>query len=83
MMRSLAGLGTAQGLDCLALKGRWQWQMAIAIQPLVGEDRGEGENVQAAAEYQKFLEYWEEADQTHPELVDAKKRLESLKPPAN
>jgi len=35
-----------------------------------------GEKAKATAEYQKFLEYWKDADATHPELADAKKRLE-------
>ena len=39
-----------------------------------------GEKAIAATEYQKFLEYWKDADATHPELADARKRLESLKP---
>jgi serine/threonine protein kinase/Flp pilus assembly protein TadD len=37
-----------------------------------------GEKAKAAAEYKKFLEYWKAADPTHPELADARKRLESL-----
>jgi serine/threonine protein kinase/Flp pilus assembly protein TadD len=39
-----------------------------------------GEKAKAAAEYRKFLDYWKDADATHPELADAKKRLESLPP---
>ena len=39
-----------------------------------------GDRVKAAAEYKKFLEYWKDADATHPELADARKRLEVLKP---
>ena len=34
-----------------------------------------GESAKAAAEYRKFLEYWKDADASHPELADAKKRL--------
>ena len=37
-----------------------------------------GEKAKATAEYQKFLEYWKDADATHPELADARKRLVSL-----
>jgi tetratricopeptide (TPR) repeat protein len=40
-----------------------------------------GEKAKAATEYRKFLEYWKDADANHPELADAKKRLESLMPP--
>ncbi len=39
-----------------------------------------GDRVKAAAEYKKFLEYWKDADATQPELADARKRLEALKP---
>jgi tetratricopeptide (TPR) repeat protein len=38
-----------------------------------------GEKAKAAAEYGKFLEYWKDADATHPELADARKRLTSLR----
>lgn len=34
-----------------------------------------GEKAKAAAEYKKFLEYWKDADATHPELADARSRL--------
>jgi len=56
-------------------------QILYLIHPLyhyrlgrVYEDKGE--KAKAAAEYKKFLEYWKDADATHPELADAKKRLE-------
>ncbi|MCX6574480.1 MAG: protein kinase [Candidatus Aminicenantes bacterium] len=32
----------------------------------------------AAVEYRKFLEYWKDADPTHPELADARRRLAAL-----
>jgi tetratricopeptide (TPR) repeat protein len=38
-----------------------------------------GEKTKAAAEYRKFLECWKDADPTHPELAEARKRLESLR----
>ena len=37
-----------------------------------------GDKAKAASEYKKFLEYWKDADATHPELSDARKRLGSL-----
>jgi len=37
-----------------------------------------GDKAGAAAEYRKFLEYWKDADPTHPELADARKRLDAL-----
>jgi serine/threonine protein kinase/Tfp pilus assembly protein PilF len=40
-----------------------------------------GEKASASAEYKKFLEYWKDADPNHPELADARKRLESLQSP--
>jgi serine/threonine protein kinase/predicted Zn-dependent protease len=58
-------------------------QVRYMIHPLyhyrlgrVYEDKGE--KAKAAAEYRKFLEYWKDADATHPELADARKRLLSL-----
>ena len=60
-------------------------QVRYLIHPLyhyrlgqVYEDKGE--KAKAATEYKKFLEYWKDADATHPELADAKKRLAALKP---
>ena len=35
-----------------------------------------GEKAKAAAEYKKFLEYWKDSDPTHPELADARNRLQ-------
>jgi tetratricopeptide (TPR) repeat protein len=37
-----------------------------------------GDKPVAAGEYRKFLEYWKDADKTHPELADARKRLAAL-----
>ena len=37
-----------------------------------------GDKAGAAVEYRKFLEYWKDADPTHPELSDARKRLAAL-----
>ncbi len=37
-----------------------------------------GDKAGAAVEYKKFLEYWKDADATHPELADARKRLGAL-----
>jgi serine/threonine protein kinase/Tfp pilus assembly protein PilF len=37
-----------------------------------------GDKSGAAGEYRKFLEYWKDADKTHPELADARKRLSAL-----
>ena len=37
-----------------------------------------GDKAGAAIEYKKFLEYWKDADSTHPELGDARKRLAAL-----
>jgi tetratricopeptide (TPR) repeat protein len=38
------------------------------------------DKAKAAGQYEKFLEYWKDADAKHPELADAKKRLDALKP---
>jgi tetratricopeptide (TPR) repeat protein len=60
-------------------------QVRYLIHPLyhyrlgrVYEDKGE--KAPAAAEYRKFLECWKDADATHPELADARKRLQALEP---
>jgi serine/threonine protein kinase/tetratricopeptide (TPR) repeat protein len=37
-----------------------------------------GDRAGAAVEYRKFLEYWKDADPTHPELSDARRRLAAL-----
>jgi serine/threonine protein kinase/tetratricopeptide (TPR) repeat protein len=37
-----------------------------------------GDKAAAAAEYRKFLDYWKDADPTHPELADARRRLGAL-----
>ena len=37
-----------------------------------------GERAGAATEFGKFLELWKDADKTHPELADARKRLAAL-----
>jgi len=37
-----------------------------------------GDKSGAAVEYRKFLDYWKDADATHPELADARKRLVAL-----
>jgi serine/threonine protein kinase/tetratricopeptide (TPR) repeat protein len=39
----------------------------------------EGEKEGARAQYAKFLECWKDADASHPELADARKRLASLR----
>lgn len=38
-----------------------------------------GDRAGAREEYGKFLEYWRDADPTHPELADARKRLAALR----
>jgi len=37
-----------------------------------------GDKAGAASEYRKFLEYWKDADPTHPELAEARTRLAAL-----
>jgi serine/threonine protein kinase/tetratricopeptide (TPR) repeat protein len=37
-----------------------------------------GDKAGAAVEFRKFLEYWKDADATHPELADARSRLAVL-----
>jgi serine/threonine protein kinase/tetratricopeptide (TPR) repeat protein len=37
-----------------------------------------GDRAGAAIEYRKFLDYWKDADPTHPELADARRRLAAL-----
>jgi len=37
-----------------------------------------GDKAGAAVEYRKFLEYWKDADPSHPELADARSRLAAL-----
>ncbi len=37
-----------------------------------------GDRAGAAVEYRKFLDYWKDADPTHPELADARRRLAAL-----
>jgi tetratricopeptide (TPR) repeat protein len=58
-------------------------QMRRLIHPLYHYRLGrvleeKGDKVGAAGEYRKFLEYWKDADKTHPELADARKRLAAL-----
>lgn len=53
------------------------------IQPLYHYGFGQvlermGDAAGARTEYRKFLECWSDADPTHPELADAKKRLAAL-----
>jgi serine/threonine protein kinase/Tfp pilus assembly protein PilF len=60
-------------------------QVRYLIHPLyhyrlgrVYEDKGE--KTKAAEQYEKFLECWKDADAKHPEIADAKKRLDAVKP---
>jgi serine/threonine protein kinase/tetratricopeptide (TPR) repeat protein len=58
-------------------------QVRLMIHPLYHYRLGrvleeKGDKAGAAVEYRKFLEYWKDADKTHPELADARKRLDAL-----
>jgi len=58
-------------------------QVRLMIHPLYHYRLGrvleeKGDKTGAAGEYRKFLEYWKDADKTHPELADARKRLAAL-----
>ncbi|MCX6569054.1 MAG: hypothetical protein NT147_08420, partial [Candidatus Aminicenantes bacterium] len=58
-------------------------QVRMMIHPLYHYRLGcvleeKGDKPGAAVEYRKFLEYWKDADKTHPELADARKRLDAL-----
>jgi eukaryotic-like serine/threonine-protein kinase len=59
-------------------------QVRCLIHPLyhyrlgcVLEEKGDKE--QARVEFRKFLDYWKDADPSHPELADARKRLGALR----
>jgi serine/threonine protein kinase/tetratricopeptide (TPR) repeat protein len=58
-------------------------QVRLMIHPLYHYRLGrvleeKGDKADAAGEYRKFLEYWKDADRTHPELADARARLAAL-----
>jgi serine/threonine protein kinase/Flp pilus assembly protein TadD len=58
-------------------------QVRLMIHPLYHYRLGrvleeKGDKAGAAVEYRKFLEYWKDADKTHPELADARARLAAL-----
>ncbi len=58
-------------------------QVRLMIHPLYHYRLGrvleeKGDKAGAAVEYRKFLEYWKDADKTHPELADARTRLAAL-----
>lgn len=62
-------------------------QVRLLIHPLCHYRLGrvleeKGDKAGAAAEYRKFLEYWKDADKTHSEPADARKRLAALGPNA-
>jgi hypothetical protein len=59
-------------------------QVRYLIHPLyhyrlgrVLEEKGDREG--ARLQYQKFLDFWKDADASHPELADARKRLAGLR----
>jgi len=58
-------------------------QLRYLIHPLYHYRLGrileeKGDKAGASGEYRKFLEYWKDADKTHPEPADAQKRLAAL-----
>jgi tetratricopeptide (TPR) repeat protein len=58
-------------------------QVRMLIHPLYHYRLGrvleeKGDKSGAAVEYRKFLEYWKDADKSHPELAEARKRLSAL-----
>ncbi len=58
-------------------------QVRLMIPPLYHYRLGrvleeKGDKPGAAVEYGKFLEFWKDADPTHPELADARRRLAGL-----
>ena len=60
-------------------------QVRLLIHPLYHYRLGrvleeKGDKAGAVVEFRKFLEYWKDADPTHPELADARKRLAALVP---
>tara|TARA_Y100001936_G_C16063339_1_gene665572 strand:- start:522 stop:2360 length:1839 start_codon:yes stop_codon:yes gene_type:complete len=52
------------------------WPKHFYLKGLAYEGLGDKNNAQQS--YKEFLEVWNEADENHPELVDAKKRLRRL-----
>lgn len=58
-------------------------QVRMMIHPLYHYRLGrileeKGDKAGATVEYRKFLEYWKDADKSHPELPDARARLAAL-----